>query len=103
MLAFFVMNTFYTYIIFSKAIDRYYIGYTANLEKRLQKHNANHKGYTGRANDWKIVYFESCDSKEGAYARERELKKWKDRRQLEKLILEKGSEHSSFSKAFMNS
>ena len=33
---------------------------------RLIKHNEKHKGFTGRAQDWKIVFSEDCDSKEEA-------------------------------------
>jgi len=33
-------------------INGYYVGYTCDdLKERLRKHNTNHKGYTGRAND----------------------------------------------------
>ncbi|MBN1637413.1 MAG: GIY-YIG nuclease family protein, partial [Ignavibacteriales bacterium] len=59
---------------------------------RLKKHNSNHKGFTGKTNDWKIVYSEIFQTKEKAYAREREVKKWKSRKKIETLI-RKGSEH----------
>jgi putative endonuclease len=29
---------YYTYILFNKITNRYYIGYTPNLKKRIQKH-----------------------------------------------------------------
>jgi putative endonuclease len=77
---------FTTYIIFSKYLDKYYIGHTADLQKRLVKHLANHKGFTGKANDWVIVFQESYSTKEEAYQREREIKKWKSRKMIEKLI-----------------
>ena len=77
---------FTTYIIFSKNLDKYYIGYTADLQQRLIKHLANHKGFTARANDWSLVYQESYSTKEEAYRREREIKKWKSRKMIEKLI-----------------
>jgi len=77
---------FTTYIIFSKNIDKYYIGHTADLKQRLVKHLANHKGFTGRSNDWSLVYQESFSTKEEAYQREREIKKWKSRKMIEKLI-----------------
>jgi len=79
--------TFYTYILYSQAIDRYYVGYTGDvLNERLRKHNTNHKGYTGRTNDWVIVYTESYNSKAKVYAREREIKKQKSRIYIEDLI-----------------
>ena len=86
--------TFNVYILYSPKINKYYIGYTGDLlEERLRKHNTNHKGFTGKANDWKIVYTETFNSKSEAYARERQIKSWKDRKRLEQLI---GSEHSGF-------
>jgi len=32
------------YILYSGSLDRYYIGCTANIESRLQKHNDKHYG-----------------------------------------------------------
>lgn len=77
----------YTYILYSKLLDKYYVGYTNILiEERLKKHNTNHKGFTGKANDWVVVYVEVFDSKNEAYAREREIKAKKSRKYIEKLI-----------------
>ena len=45
-----------------------------------------HKGYTSKANDWELVYSETYNSKPEAYARERQIKKWKSRVMIEKLI-----------------
>ena len=84
--------TFYFYILFSSQADKYYIGHTNDLSERLRKHNSKHSGFTGKNDDWQIVYSESYDTKPEAYARERQLKKWKNRRRIELLIL-KNSEH----------
>jgi putative endonuclease len=77
---------FTTYIIFSQCLDKYYIGHTADLQQRLIKHLANHKGFTGKVNDWVIVYQETFDTKTEAYKRERVIKNWKSRKMIEKLI-----------------
>ena len=51
------MTNYTTYIIFSEFINRFYVGSTSLLlEKRLQRHNSNHKGFTGKANDWRVVF-----------------------------------------------
>ncbi len=42
---------FWTYILYSTSIDRYYIGYTNNLDERLKKHNTPHKGFTGKTQE----------------------------------------------------
>ena len=78
---------YHTYILFSKKLDKYYIGHTCMaLEERLKKHNTNHKGFTGRTKDWEVVYFETFDTKKAAYAREREMKSKKSRKYIEQLV-----------------
>jgi putative endonuclease len=42
-------------------------------------------GFTGQVDDWEVVYTEEFATKELAYAREREVKSWKNRKRLEKL------------------
>ena len=77
----------FTYILYSRNIDKYYVGYTCDsLENRLAKHNSKNKGYTNQTNDWSIVYFESFDSKVLAMNREKKIKSWKSRVAIEKLI-----------------
>ena len=79
------MHTFY--ILFSLLKDKYYIGHTGDdLQERLRKHNSNHKGFTGKVGDWKIVYSEPYSTKEEAFARERQIKSWKNRKRIESLI-----------------
>lgn len=45
------------YILYSKNINKYYIGSCLDLELRLQEHISNkHKGFTTRAKDWEIFF-----------------------------------------------
>ena len=75
------------YILHSPSKNKYYIGHTCDsLESRLAKHNQKHTGYTAQTNDWEIIYTEPFDTKELAYAREREIKNWKSRKRMLKLI-----------------
>ena len=75
------------YIIYSATLDRYYIGYTGDLMvTRLRKHLANHKGFTGKQADWTVVYTEDYLNKKEAMQRERQIKSWKNRAAIEKLI-----------------
>ena len=82
----FLFMDYRVYILFSKTKNRYYIGCTSDLEQRLVKHNQNHKGFTGKVADWEVVYFESFKSKIKALAREKQIKGWKSRIAIEKLI-----------------
>ena len=77
---------YYFYILYSKSIDKYYYGHTSNLSERVRKHNSQHKGFTGQVNDWELVYIEEFESKEYAYSRERQVKSWKSRIRIRKLI-----------------
>jgi putative endonuclease len=84
---------YYFYILYSLRLNRYYIGHTSNLEERLRKHNSNHKGFTGKTDDWKLVHTEIYNSKSDAYQRELEVKKQKSRKMIEKLTGKTGSGH----------
>ena len=75
----------YTYIL--KCNDNtLYTGWTNNLEKRLEAHNAG-KGakYTKPRLPVELVYYESFETKQEAMKRECEIKKLK-RKQKEELI-----------------
>ena len=79
---------FYTYIIFSKIKNKYYVGASENPTERLKKHNNKNNGFTNQTNDWEIVFLKKFDSKIEAYTFERKIKSWKSRKMIEKLILE---------------
>lgn len=79
------------YILFSETLNRYYVGHTTeNIEERLRKHLSSHSGYTSKAKVWEIVYIEEFENKELACKREREIKNWKSRKRIEKLISSAG-------------
>ena len=88
---------FTVYILFSVTKNKYYIGFTAdNLQERIRKHNSNHKGFTGGVGDWELKYSELFNAKPEAMRREKEIKNWKSRKLIEKLITnntQAGSEH----------
>ncbi len=86
-----IMCTFY--ILHSPKSDKYYVGYTCDdIAERIKKHNTQHKGFTGKTSDWSLVYFELFSNKNDARARERQVKSWKSRIMIEKIIA-KSSEH----------
>ena len=78
---------FHTYILHSVFLDKYYIGSCGeDLEGRLRRHLSDHKGFTGKAKDWTIVFFEKYPTKEEAQHRERQIKGWKSRKMIETLL-----------------
>jgi putative endonuclease len=78
--------TYSFYIIYSSTLDRYYIGHTEDLTKRLVQHNNGESTYTSKASDWLIAYTESFDDRKTAHGRELEVKRKKSRKYLEWLI-----------------
>ena len=85
---------YYTYIIHAASIDRYYVGISENPTERLKKHNAKNKGFTNQASDWKIVYLRKFESKREALDFEKQIKNWKSKIKIQKLIADSvGSEH----------
>jgi putative endonuclease len=83
-----------TYILYSSIRNKYYVGHTCDeLDERIRKHKTNHHGFTGKTNDWVLVYHKGFESKSQAYAYEREIKSWKSRQRIELLVRPSGSEH----------
>ena len=79
------------YIIYSQSKDRYYIGYSHNLEVRLSKHNSGATPSTRPGIPWMIVYKEECVDKTAAIRREKTIKKMKSRKYIERLIINSSS------------
>ena len=78
---------FKTYILFSKTCNQFYVGFTGDeLTERLRKHNSNHKGFTGKASDWEVVWTQEWEAEANARERELEIKGWKSRKKIIKLI-----------------
>jgi len=77
---------FTVYILFSEKLNKYYIGFTSDLNARIIRHNQGGKSFTGKTNDWKIVYSEEFEEKTEAINRETQIKGWKSRKMVEKLI-----------------
>ena len=77
---------FYAYILYNKIRNKYYVGSTSNLVERLKKHNTNHSGFTGDTGDWIIVWKQFFENKSDAMKKEKQIKSWKSRMLIEKLI-----------------
>ena len=77
---------FYIYIIKSLKTGKYYIGSSSNVEERLKKHNNGNVKSTKVFTPWEIMHTESFLSRSIAEKRERQLKNWKSRKAIERLI-----------------
>jgi len=77
---------FYLYIIKSLKTGEYYIGSSSNVEERLKQHNDGKVKSTKLLLPWQIIYTESFTNRSVAVKRERQLKNWKSREAIERLI-----------------
>jgi putative endonuclease len=82
----------FVYILYSRKLDKYYIGCTKDISARIRKHNAEHRGFTDAGRPWSLVHVEEYSSKTLAHKRELQLKAWKNRKRIEALFVN-GSEH----------
>ena len=74
------------YIIQSKSSGRFYVGHTNDLERRVAEHNEGQTKSTRGRGPWLLVLSEPFDTKEAAFARERQIKSWKSHRSIAELI-----------------
>lgn len=55
---------YFTYILYSRRLNKYYVGHTNNLERRLLYHNSGYNKSTKSGLPWELVYKEEYESKE---------------------------------------
>ena len=76
---------YYVYIL-RCADQSLYVGYTRNIKRRVEAHNAGRgAAFTSKRRPVALVYAESHDAKTAALRRERQLKRW-TRKKKEVLI-----------------
>lgn len=80
------MAAFIVYIIYSQKLDRYYIGYTTDMTKRINEHNSGVSTFTAKATDWILKWSKGFDSRELAMKEEKIIKAKKSRKYIERLI-----------------
>ena len=72
----------------SPGTKKKYVGYTNNIEKRLEKHNSNKGAKSTKGYKWLLIYSKKFKSKKEAMSFEYKLKKNRTKR---KKILEKSA------------
>ncbi len=80
--------TVFLYIIYSNSKDRYYVGHSDNLLRRIPEHNAGQCKSTRSGIPWILVYSKPFNSRAEAMKEEYRIKKMKSRKYIEKLIAE---------------
>jgi putative endonuclease len=70
--------SFYVYILASKRNGTLYIGMTDNLVRRVWQHREGMiPGFTREYGVKSLVWYEQHESRESAFVRERQMKKWR--------------------------
>lgn len=72
----------YVYLLKSKKTDKWYIGSTMNLQKRILNHNLGKNKSTKHGAPWKLIYCEISLNINDARAREKYLKSGMGRKYL---------------------
>ena len=65
---------YYTYAMYSKTENKFYIGYTDNIDRRIDEHITLKTLSSKRIKNLIPVYYEACMSKKDARCRELQLK-----------------------------
>lgn len=79
---------YFIYILYSKSSDRYYVGQSNDVVRRLEEHNtADKNSYTSRHRPWVVkAKYQVSDSLGEARKIENYIKRLKSRKVIEKLI-----------------
>ena len=77
------MKEHQVYILFSKKLNRFYIGYTFDLEIRLEFHAmATQRKFTSKAKDWEVFITIPCVTKCQALLIESHIKRMKSKQYI---------------------
>jgi len=79
---------YYTYVLISEKDGSFYIGFTKNLEKRLEEHLKGKVNSTAQRIPLKLIYYEACLNKYDALKREKYFKSGFGRRFLKNRLEE---------------
>ncbi|MBU0580949.1 MAG: GIY-YIG nuclease family protein [Candidatus Margulisbacteria bacterium] len=79
---------YYVYVLLSEKDNKFYIGYTKNLEKRIQTHNKGLVPSTSFRQPLKLIFYEAHLYKKDALRREDYLKTSPGKKSLKFILRE---------------
>ena len=77
---------FLLYILKSKKNDRFYIGSTNDMERRLNEHNSGKTKSLKYLRPLEVVFLKEFENERDARQMEKKLKKFKNKNILEKIV-----------------
>ncbi len=80
------MDFYYVYVLLSEKDDKYYVGYTKDLNVRFEQHQKGQVQSTKSRLPFDLIYYEASISKEDALKREKHLKTFYGKMYLSKRL-----------------
>ena len=65
----------FVYILHSSSLDKYYVGSTENVNRRLVEHNAGKGNFTSKGVPWNLIFTIECQNRKQATQLEFKIKK----------------------------
>jgi putative endonuclease len=75
-----------TYILWSEKLQKYYVGHTDNLSRRLLEHNSGKSHFTKTGIPWIVKFEEDFESRSDAMKREQQIKDRKSKQYIQHII-----------------
>jgi len=79
---------YYVYVLLSLEDNKFYVGFTSDLERRLKEHNSGKNTSTKSRLPLELIYYEAHLSKTDAARRERYFKTSKGKSTLKQMLRE---------------
>ena len=79
---------FCVYVYYSSLDKKFYIGYTANLKRRIDEHKRKKVKSTAKRKELKLIFYEAYICKEDAQRREKYFKSSKGKKVLKQMLRE---------------
>jgi putative endonuclease len=78
---------YYVYVL-QNTNGQLYIGFTANLDERLKRHQEGKAGWTHSRRPWELVHHETFTYRQEAMRRERQLKSGRANQKLRTMLVQ---------------
>ena len=80
---------FQVYILVNEELDKYYVGQTSDLDKRVYRHNHfDSNSYTSRYRPWRLIWNLGVSTRSTAMQVEKYIKSKKSKRYIKCLIVD---------------
>ena len=79
---------YYVYILYSQSKNKYYVGQTNDLERRLLQHNSSQVTSTKFGAPWDLKYFFQLEERAASVQLEKKIKKRGAKRYLQDMLID---------------